>query len=133
MRTSPLNIDCRELTMDEQLTLASQISDALQGRGIALVNGAKIVIDSLGKGEVDRNAVEAAVSDFVDRRKEQQHYSIERTGDSLVVHSADPAAAGKRGIAERLPPNLLKCPFCSFVTPYQELLVVHTRSHGFVS
>lgn len=131
MKSVALRIDCKELTMDEELALASSISDSLKGRGIALVNGDKIVLDSFGEGELDEKAVEAVVSEFVAHRKGHEFYSVERNGDSIVVHSADPVAAAGRRPTEKLPPNLLKCPFCSFVTPYQELYVVHTRSHGF--
>jgi hypothetical protein len=49
---------------------------------------------------------------------------------TLVVHSADPVAASQKRTTEKLPPNLFKCPFCSFVTPYEELYTVHTRLHG---
>jgi hypothetical protein len=95
------------------------------------VNGGKIVFDSFGEGPLDERAVESVVSQFVEHRKEHQFYSVERVGGSLVVHSADPVAASRRRPTEKLPPNLMKCPFCSFVTPYQELYTVHTRSHGF--
>jgi hypothetical protein len=146
--------------MDEELALASAVSDSLNGQGIALVDGEKIVIDFFGKGQLDKEVVESVVSAFVRQRKGHEFYSVERMGDSLVVHSADPIAASRkrateklppnllklgdsllvnpsdsavsrRRITEKLPPNLFKCPFCSFVTPYEELYVVHTRSHGF--
>lgn len=160
MKSVPFHIDCRELTMDEELALASAISDSLNGEGVALVDREKIVIDSFGKGQLDKTAVESVVSTFVKQRKGHEFYSVERAGDSLVVHSADPVAASRKRATEKLPPNLLKlgdsllvnssdppasqnrtteklpqnlfkCPFCSFVTPYEELYVVHTRLHGF--
>lgn len=132
MKFVSFNIDCSELTMDEELALAAEISDSLKGQGVALVNGAKIVFDSFEEGLLDENAVESVVWEFVARRKGHEFYVVERVGDSLVVHSADPVAAMRRRATEKLPSNLLKCPFCSFVTPYQELYLVHTRSHGFV-
>ena len=130
MSPAPFNIDCRELTVDEQIALASDISDSLGGNGVALVNSDKIVVDFFDE-QPDVDKVVSIVSEFIGRRKESQYYSIERVGDSLAVHSADPLAAQKRRPTEKLPPNLLKCPFCSFVTPYQELYNVHARSHGF--
>lgn len=123
-------IDCNELSMDEELALAAEISDSLKGEGVALVNGGRIVFDSFGEGPLDEKGIVSVVSDFVERRKGHEFYSLERVGDSLAVHSANPLGAPRRRPTEKLPPNLLKCPFCSFVTPYQELYVVHTRSHG---
>jgi len=76
--------------------------------------------------------VEVAVHDFIARRSNAAGYSVERRGDTIVVHSPDPGAASRKRRLEGLPPNLFKCPFCPFVTPYQELYVVHCRSHGFL-
>jgi len=140
--SSSFSVDCRELTMDEELALASEISDSLKGGGIALVDGPKIVFDSFtnDKGEVDAVLVEQTIKDFISRRKDHQFYSVEKVADdsgdgkggSLVVHSADPVtAASRRRATEKLPPNLIKCPFCPFVTPYEEYYVIHVRSHGF--
>jgi hypothetical protein len=126
-------VDCSELTTDEQLALASEISDALAGKWVALIRDKKIVFGPVLGGEFDQGIVEAAVRDFVGRRKEHQWFSVEWEGDKLLVHSADPIRALERRDRPGLPPNVLKCPFCSFVTTYQEAYVVHTRSHGFVA
>ena len=131
MKSVAFHIDCGELTMDEELALAAAISDSLKGEGVALVNGEKIVFDSFREAQLDEKAIESVVKEFVAHRKVHEFYSVERVDDSLIVHSADPVAASRRRTTEKLPPNLLKCPFCSFVTPYQELYIVHTRSHGF--
>jgi len=126
-------IDCTELTADEQLALAGEVTGALDGKGIALAKGRKIVLDNLSGADLDERTVEAAVSDFISRRKDASHYSVERAGDRIIVHSPDPIAASHSSRLQGLPPNLMKCPFCSFVTPYEELYVVHYRSHGFVA
>jgi hypothetical protein len=125
-----LEIDCSELTADEQLALAGEITGALGGRGLALPKGRKIVLDSLSGPKPDDRTIEAAVADFLSRRKNSSLYSTERDGDTIIIHSPDPVKAGHFRRVERLPPNLLKCPFCSFVTPYEELYVVHYRAHG---
>ena len=159
MKSVAFHIDCKELTMDEELALASAISDALNGEGIALVDGEKIITDFFGKGHLDESAVESVASGFVSHRKGHELYSVERVGDFLVVRSADPMvtsrkrateklppnllklgdsllvnsfrpAASRKMTKEKLPPNLFKCPFCSFVTPHEELYLVHTRLHG---
>jgi len=126
-----LLIDCRELTVDEQLALASSLSDNLEGRAIALVRDADIVFDVMSGKALDEVQIEGLVRKFISKRSGSQHYTIERTGDTLVVHSADPLARGRGRMEGRLPANLQQCPFCMFVTPYQEEYAVHVRSHLF--
>lgn len=79
---------------------------------------------------MDDRGVESVVREFVAHRKGHELYSVERMGDALAVHSANPVAASRRRTTEKLHPDLFKCPSCSFVTLYEELCVVHTRSHG---
>lgn len=126
-----IEIDCKEMDLDEQLALASAVSDGLKGRGVAFVKDDKIVVDELSKVPV--GDVASAVRSFVERRNDRSGYSVEVGGDSVVVHTPDPLARsrGRKDTGELLPPNLMKCPFCNFVTPYQELYNVHLRSHGF--
>jgi len=127
-----IEVDCSELTVDEQIALASAISDGLGGRGMALVKDAKVVLDTIS-GNVSTGDVLALVRNFVTRRKDAESYSVETKGDEIIVHTPDPLARsrGRRDTGQLLPPNLLKCPFCSFVTPYQEYYNIHVRSHGF--
>ena len=127
-----IDVDCREMTVDEQIALASAISDGLAGRAVALVKDTKIVLDTLS-GTVPAGEVLALVRTFVSKRGEAEHYSVELSGEEITVHTPDPLARsrGRRDTGQLLPPNLLKCPFCSFVTPYQELYFVHVRAHGF--
>ena len=127
-----IEVDCSEMTLDEQLALASTLTEGLSGRAIALVKDSEIVfvpLTRVGSGEVL-----AFVKSFVSKRKDAQHYSIEATNDEIVVHTPDPLARsrGRKDTGQLLPDNLLKCPFfgCGFVTPYQELYDIHVRSHG---
>lgn len=131
-RPNPVTeIDCGELSSDEQLALAAHLNEALQGRAISLVKGDRIVFDNLSGDSTDCDTVEAAVKEFVSRRRDAEHFLVERRDDTLVVRSPDPIAASHRSRPKGLPPNIFACPFCPFVTPYQELYVVHYRSHGF--
>lgn len=72
MKSVSLCVDCSELAMDEELALRSRISDSLQRRGIALVNGEKIISDLFVEGQMDERGVESAVSEFVARKKEHE-------------------------------------------------------------
>jgi hypothetical protein len=95
MKSVAFRIECRELRTDEELASASASSDSLKREGIALVNGEKIVFDSFGVGQLDEKVVESVISGFVAHRKEHELYSVERAGDSLVIHSADPVSAAR--------------------------------------
>lgn len=126
-----LLIDCTELSADEKIALASQISDTMDGLAIALVKGENVVLDSLTDQKPDFERVKGAVADFISRRKDAEHYSMEADGERIMVHSADPVAAQSRKRQNKLPPNLFQCMYCAFVTEHQELLTVHERAHLF--
>ena len=123
-------IDCQDLSADERIALASAVSDELAGRALALIKGESLVLDQLGEGSIEAERVDGIVRKFVSRRRDAAHYSVEREGDKIVVHSADPVAARRSRRQNELPPNLMKCPFCFFVTPYEEVYNVHVRAHG---
>ena len=126
-----IEVDCSELRTDEKLALASEISDGLEGRAIALVKGETIVLDQLTREEVGMGSVAPIIRGFLSRRKDSQYYSLEFEDDIAIVHSVDPVAASHRKSQNSLPPNLKQCPYCSFITEYEEEFVVHTRSHLF--
>ena len=124
-----ITIDCHELTVDEQLALAAAISDGLGGRAVALVKDTQIVLDPLSNPDPDPSDVTAIIRSFLSKRKEAEHYSLDANGERLVVHSADPLARARGRREMSLPTNVLKCPWCAFVTQYQEMYTVHVRSH----
>jgi len=128
-----IQVECKEMTLDDQLALAASISDGLEGRAIALVKDDKIVLDTMAN-TVTTDEVLDIVRAFVSRRKDSQHYFVDLNGDDILVHTPDPLARsrGRKDSGQWLPDNLLKCPWsgCGFVTPYQELYAIHVRSHG---
>jgi hypothetical protein len=126
-------VDCSELSADEKLALASQLSDKLEGVAVALVKGEDIVLDPLSGERPAPSAVKDSVADFISRRKDAAHYAVELDGERIVVRSADPIPALRKKKQNQLPPNLKPCPFCGFVTQYEDLLMLHTRLHGSVA
>ena len=126
-----IKVDCRELTFNEQLALASHFSDGLEGRAVVLAKDEFIVFDVLKNPEPGEGEVEKLVREFTSARKDSANYSVEREDGVLVVRSPDPVKAGGERRTGSLPPNLKKCPFCGFVTPYDEMYTVHIRAHGF--
>ncbi len=129
-----VKVDCSELTQDEQLALASSISDALQGRGLALAKGDAIVVDNISGERVGLSELVGLVEKFVSRRKDSGLYSVERAGDTIVVHSPDPVAARRSRTPYRAPPGAYLCPSCGLVLPdegkYQQHLRVHDLARG---
>ena len=127
-----IEVDCSEMTLDDQLSLASAISDGLGGRAVALVKDDKLVLDTMSN-KIGVDEVANLVRGFASKRKDAAHYSVETDGEKVKVHTPDPLARsrGRKDTGQLLPDNLLKCPWCSFVTPYEELYNVHVRSHGF--
>lgn len=126
-----ISIDCHELSADEKLALASEISDKLEGRILSLVKMGSIVFDQLSDQPVTIDVLEPIVRDFISRRKDGQYYSTTVVGDTIVVHSADPVAASRTKTENTLPPNLYQCSYCSFITQYEEEYTVHVRAHLF--
>jgi len=126
-----ISIKCNELSTDEQLALAEAITAGMDGVALALVRGDEVVLDQLGDASPKMDAVELIVKDFLSRRSDPSHYSYEVSGEKIVVHSPDPVKAMRERRKPTLPDNVFKCPFCPFVTPYEEMYVVHYRSHGF--
>jgi len=124
-------IKCTELSTDEQLALAEAITVGMEGKALALMKGDEIVLDQLGAHLLATGEVELIVRNFVSKRNDPTHYSVEVIGDMIVIHSPDPIRAMRERRNPTLPDNVFKCPFCPFVTPYEELYVVHYRSHGF--
>lgn len=127
-----ISIDCSELTVDEQIALASAVSDGLSGKGVALIKDDTIVLDLLSN-DISSDEVVRLVKGWVSKRKDAELYSVETDEDEIVVHSPDPLSRsrGRKDTGQLLPENLLKCPYCAFVTPYRELYDVHVRSHLF--
>lgn len=123
-------VDCSELSANEKLALASELSDKLEGVAVALVKGEDVVLDPLSDERPEPSAVIEFVKDFISRRKDAAHYAVEVTGERVVVRSADPVSAMRKKKQNRLPPNLKQCSFCGFVTEYEDLLMLHTRLHG---
>jgi len=125
-------VDCSELSANEKLALASQLSDKLEGVAVALIKGEDIVLDALSHERLEPSAVKNTVTDFVSRRKDAAHYAVEVAGERIVVRSAYPVSAMRRKEQNQLPPNLKQCPFCGFVTQHDDLLMLHIRLHGSV-
>jgi hypothetical protein len=124
-----IEVDCSELTGDEKLALASAFSESLEGSGLALIKGDNIVVDQLTSRRIEAERIVSIIREFTSKRKQSSLYSVEVDGDTIVVHSPDPIAALRKKATNGLPPNVLQCPACGFITSSQEKYDFHLRSH----
>ena len=109
------------------LALASEISDGLDGKGVAIVKNDEILVDQMSGSKIPVAAVKPVVESFVARRKDPTNYSLEVSKSGIVVHYKGlPKAGGKEAI-RRLPPGFLQCSLCGFLTKDEEHLIVHIR------
>ncbi|QQG49095.1 MAG: hypothetical protein HY247_01930 [archaeon] len=122
-------VDCRELTLDEQLALASEISDELQGKGVALIKDSSIVLDMMQGPEPSREVLKKLVVGFVSRRKDAPLYRVEDDGDAIIVFSADPIARLRRQGHVRAPRGTFQCPACGALLPDEGTYEHHLRTH----
>ena len=125
-------VDCSELTQEEQLALAGSISDELQGRSLALVKDSSIVIDWISGPKLDVAQLVHLVEKFVSKRKDADHYGVERAEDMVVVHSPDPIAANRIRTRYRVPPGAYQCPACGLILPDEGKYQIHLRTHDLI-
>lgn len=98
---------------------------------MALVKDTRIVLDSMSNAAPVPSEIEPIIRLFLSRRRDAQHYSVDIDDGTFVIRSPDPLARSRGRKGGQLPENLLKCPYCIFATPYQEVYDVHVRSHLF--
>ncbi len=127
-----IKVDCSELSGATKLALASAISDGLHGSGIALLRGNDIVIDRLSEREVGIAELQSVVKSYFSSRNDAPNYHIEGKGDSIVVRSIEPVTEQERKTPNELPPGLIQCPVCGFVTNSQGKYDAHIRMHDIV-
>lgn len=127
-----IEVDCSELSQEEQLALAASISDELQGKSLALVKGSSIVIDPISGPKLDIAQLVHFVERFVSKRKNVNYYDVERQEDKVVVHSSDPIAANRNRTQYRVAPGAYQCPACGLILPDEGKYQIHLRTHDLI-
>ena len=93
----------------------------------------ELVLDVSDQATLGVDEVNRIVWGFISRRKDAKYYTLSVAGEVITVHPPVPVAKESRRNPELLPPNLMRCPYCGYVTQYEEEFVVHTRAHGIVA
>lgn len=109
-----------------KLALAVAISDGLTGSGVALLKGDDIMID--GVSDPKPANVRSLVESFFSKRKDASDYSLEGSGESIVVRYAGLIPTDRRVIT-RLPRGLFQCPVCGVIMKSQGVYDAHVRVH----
>lgn len=124
-----IKADCSELSGATKLALAEAISDRLGGKGVALLDGNDIAIDTLSGPEPGASRIQSIVASYLSGRKDASAYRIEDRGNLIVVHSSVAVSAQEKKVSSKLPPGLLQCPDCGFLTTSQDKYEDHLRLH----
>jgi hypothetical protein len=127
-----IKVDCSELSGQLRLALAEAISEGLGGKGIALLDGSEIAIDTLSGPEVPAEHLGNLVQSFISKQKDASVYHVEVYSKSVMVHSSVPVPENEKRVQEKLPPGLLQCPVCGYVTTSQDLYENHLRIHDLI-
>jgi hypothetical protein len=127
-----IKVDCSELSGETKLAIAVVISNALNGTGVALLDGNNIVIDTLSGPEIGADRVEPTLRSYISGREDASAYNVESDGQHIVVRSSVPVSARAKRVEDRLPPGLLQCPACGFVTMSKDRYNDHLRIHDLI-
>ncbi len=127
-----IKVDCSELSGDTKLAVAEAISQGLNGTGVALLDGKYIAIDTLSGPDIGMTQVQSILKSYISGRKDATAYRVESDGKHLVVHSSVPVSASEKRVEDRLPPGLLQCPVCGFVTVSEDAYHDHLRIHDLI-
>ncbi len=124
-----IKVNCSELSGTLKLALAEAISQGLEGSGVALLDGDYVAIDTLSGPAIGAIRIRSLVDSYLSSRKDASVYRTEEKGESIIVHSSVPASAQEKKVVEKLPPGLLQCPDCGYLTTSQEQYEDHLRMH----
>jgi len=122
-------VNCSELSGVMKLALAEAISGGLGGSGVALLDGDYVAIDTLSGPEIGAVRIRSLVGSYLSSRSDASVYHLEEKGDSIIVHSSAPVSAREKRVVESLPPGLLQCPDCGYLTTSEEKYEDHLRMH----
>lgn len=86
------------------------------------------MIDQMSKSRVTTAVVLPVIEAFVSRRKDPTYYSVEVSGDNIIVHLHDLLKGDEKKMIRRLPPGFLQCSLCGFLTKDRERLSLHIRT-----
>jgi hypothetical protein len=127
-----IKVDCSELSGETKLALAEAISAGLGGSAVALLDGNDIGIDTLSGPDVSLDRLQSILRSCISGLKDASAYRVESDGKHIAVRSSVPVTAREKRVEDRLPPGLLQCPVCGFVTTSEDGYQDHLRMHDLI-
>ena len=127
-----IKVDCSELNGETKLAIAEAISSGLDGKGVALLDGDYVAIDTFSGPDIGADRVQSILRSYISGRKDASQYRVEGDGKHIVVHSSVVVPPKERRVEERLPPGLFQCPVCGFVTTSEDGYHDHLRLHDLI-
>jgi len=112
--------------------MAEAISNGLDEKGVALLDGNNVAIDTLSGPDIGADRIQSILRSYISGRNDASAYRVEGDSMHVVVHSSVPVSAQKRRVEERLPPGLFQCPICGFVTTSEDGYHEHLRIHDLI-
>jgi len=117
-----ITIECdgiRDLMAD----LAAYISENVPA--VSAIKTSSIVLDPLTENALDANEVSVHVKEFLNRKELSKDFLVKVSGEKITIVSV----SGREVKVEKKETGLLVCPHCGKVTPYEEEMNVHVRTH----
>jgi hypothetical protein len=117
-----ITIECKN-AMGLMVELAAYISENMEV--VSAVKTDSIVLDPLTDKAPDVNKVAALVKTFLAKKDLSRDFIVSVRGENVIVISI----SGRKVVYEHTDLGLFVCPHCGKVTPYEEEMTVHVRSH----
>jgi len=127
-----MRVDCSQFA-ELKVELAGYISEKLEGGAIALVQSGDIVIDWLSESPQYRSSVQiiSLIQSFLTTKDLSGEYELNSFEDFIGIHLRGGIQIPKRSARKQpdLPPNVLRCAHCGYVTSDESALRLHERLH----
>ena len=117
-----ITIECDGIR-DLMVELAAYISENV--RAVSAIKTSSIVLDPLKKNTLDANKVGEYVKEFLNNKDLSNDFRVQVSGEKITIVSV----SGRKVKVEKVDSGLLVCPHCGKVTPYEEEMNVHVRTH----
>ena len=117
-----ITIECDGIR-DLMPELAAYISENVHA--VSAIKTSSIVLDPLKENALDANEVGMHVKTFLVRKDLSNDFLVKVSGEKITIVSV----SGRQVKLEKTDSGLLVCPHCGKVTPYEEEMNVHVRTH----
>ena len=124
-----IRVDCSQFA-EFKVELAGYISERLEGSAIALVQTEDIIIDWISDPQQESSAqVISIMRSFLDAKNLSRQFTLDSYQDFISILRGAGTPVSKNPKKPNLPPNLLQCAHCGYVTSNEMAYRFHERLH----